>query len=143
MRVVLDTNVVMSRYMAPRGTPARILDHWEQDTFELLVSDPILAEYERVLAYPQVRRYHRMEDEQIRRAIERFRLFAVLVTPEQTVEAITDDPTDNRLLECAVAGNADVIVSGDRHLQRLGEYEGIPIITPAAFLTLLEAEQSL
>jgi predicted nucleic acid-binding protein len=57
------------------------------------------------------------------------------VTPRRRVNAVKDDPDDNRILECALAARADVIVSGDGHLLRLTAYEGITILTPRSFLT--------
>jgi uncharacterized protein len=57
------------------------------------------------------------------------------VIPRRRVNAVKEDPDDNRILECALAAGADVIVSGDGHLLRLTEYEGIAILTPRAFLT--------
>ena len=63
MKVVLDTNIVVSRYLSPLGHPARLLTLWEQGVFELVVSEPILAAYQRVLAYPRIRDRHQMTDE--------------------------------------------------------------------------------
>jgi predicted nucleic acid-binding protein len=54
---------------------------------------------------------------------------ANVVEPDFKLDAVPDDPDDNRVLECAVAGKADFIVSGDRHLLRIGSYEGIAIVT--------------
>jgi putative PIN family toxin of toxin-antitoxin system len=53
-----------------------------------------------------------------------------MVVPAHRVDAVGDDPDDNRILECAESANADVVVSGDRHLLRLGSYKSIPIISP-------------
>ena len=64
---------------------------------------------------------------------------AAVVTPETVVHVIQDDPDDNRVLECAVAGRADIIVSGDRHLLKLGANAGIPIVTVREFLEASEA----
>jgi hypothetical protein len=60
-----------------------------------------------------------------------------LIVPDFTLEIITEDPPDNRILECAVAGNANLIVSGNRHLLRLREYEGIAIVRPRDFMRML------
>ena len=58
-----------------------------------------------------------------------------LVTPEMDLEAIEDDPDDDKVLECAVAGNADYIVSGDSHLLDIEEYRGVEIVSPDEFLS--------
>jgi predicted nucleic acid-binding protein len=60
-----------------------------------------------------------------------------IVTPRFTLDVIREDPADNRILECAVAGKADLIVSGDRHLLKLKSYEGISIVRPIDFLRTL------
>lgn len=127
MRVVVDTNVTASRYISPQGVPAEVFGLWEQQIFELLVSEAILAEYERVLQYDKLRSRHRMSDDRIRQVIDDFREVAILVAPAETLNVVPDDPTDNRFLECAVAGGAQYIISGDRHLRDLGEYRCIQI----------------
>jgi hypothetical protein len=60
--------------------------------------------------------------------------FAEIVFPHQTVSAVTEDEPDNRVLEAAVIGKADLIISGDGHLLALGAFQGIPILDPATFL---------
>ena len=62
-----------------------------------------------------------------------------MVEVNETLDIIKYDETDNRYLECAVAGKADYIVSGDNHLLSIGEYKGIIILSPAAFVALLDA----
>ena len=63
---------------------------------------------------------------------------AAMAEPRAVLSVISDDPDDNRVLECAVAGQADTIVSGDRHLLKLGAYAGIPIVTVRQFLSASE-----
>ena len=138
MRVVVDTNLVVSRVLVPRGIPAQIFDAWRDDAFELLVSEPILAEYQRVLSYARLRAKHRRDDRQIAAIVAEFRAFAVLVEPTQPLAVVADDPDDDMFLECAVAGDADLIVSGDPHLLTLGAYADIPILAPATFLAFLK-----
>jgi len=138
MRVVIETNVTASRFINPHGAPAQVFSLWEQQAFELLVSEPILAEYERVLEYEKIRTHHKMGDEQVRQVIEDFRELATLVSPTQTLTVIPEDPPDNRFLECAAEGGALYIISGDQHLRALGQYQGIQILSPRAFLSLVE-----
>lgn len=138
MRVVLDTNIVVSRYVAPQGVVAQVLERWRQQSFELVVSEAVLSEFQRVLAYDRIRARHLMSDEEILALIEDFREFAILVEPSETADAIKDDPDDNKFLECAEAGGAEYIVSGDPHLLALKQYRGIQILSPAAFLGFLD-----
>lgn len=137
MRVVVDTNVVVSRFLSSLGAPAEILNRWRQETFELLVSEPILAEYERVLGYERVRRRHQMTGEEIHEVMAQFRRFAILVEHLETLDVVKDDPDDNKFLECALAGGAEFVISGGPHLLGLRQYQGIQILSPAAFLAFL------
>jgi len=140
MRVVIDTNVVISRFLSPTGTPAQIFEQWQLNAFELVLSEPILAEFQKVLEYERIQARHHMAPEEITEVINGFRQFAVLVDVKERLAVIEEDPEDDRFLECAVAGSAEVIVSGDAHLLDLKEYRGIQILSPAAFLILLRSQ---
>jgi uncharacterized protein len=78
-----------------------------------------------------------VEDRERIRRLKQITTIAEIVVPTTTFNVITTDPPDNRILECAVAGKADLIVSGDNHLRRLKEYQGIPIVRPTDFLHTL------
>ncbi|MBI4504907.1 MAG: putative toxin-antitoxin system toxin component, PIN family [Chloroflexi bacterium] len=139
---MLDTNVVVSAFLSPAGAPAQVVSAWERQAVELVVSEVLLQEYQRVLLYERVAIRHQMAPEDVAEIIEGFRQFALVVEPQETLAVITEDPTDNRVLECAVAGAADYIVSGDvRHLLPLQEYRGIQVLSPTAFLALLRQER--
>jgi putative PIN family toxin of toxin-antitoxin system len=138
VKVVLDTNIIVSRFLSPHGFPALILAFWEKGLFELVASEAILAEYGRVLGYPSVQARHQLRHDEIAQVVEDFRTFATVVRVQEPVDVIVDDPSDNRFLEAAVHGVCDYIVSGDPHLLRVGEFRGITILTPAAFVAVLE-----
>ena len=140
MRLVIDTNIIVSRFLSSFGNPALLLALWEKGIFELIVTEAILAEYARVLAYPTVQSRHRMASEEIGRVVADFRSFGVLVEPTDMIDVIVDDPSDNRFLEAAVAGNCEYLVSGDPHLLTLGEHRDIVILSPAAFVAVLERQ---
>ena len=140
MRVVLDTNVIISAAISPASPPALIHTAWNQGRFEMLVSPELLAEYRRALSYERVRTRHRKSDDELDALVLDYELAGVLVELEEELTVITADPDDDRVLECAMAGDATHIVSGDRHLLRLGEYDKIPILDPRTFLELLEDE---
>ena len=137
MRVVLDTNIIVSAYMVARGAPARILAAWRAHRFDLVVSPALLAEYERTLKYEPLRRRHGFSPEQIDRDVEDFRRFGILVEPTQVPAVIGADPDDDNVLACATTGRAGYIVSDDAHLLALGEYQSIRILGPKAFVALL------
>ncbi|MBI4310512.1 MAG: putative toxin-antitoxin system toxin component, PIN family [Chloroflexi bacterium] len=134
MRVVVDTNVVVSRFLNPAGTPARVLALARANAFQLLASSAILEEYREALLRGRLMRRHGRSREEIVLDIERLRRLAVVVEPKTRLHVIAEDPSDNKFLECAVGGEADYIVSGDRHLLALGRYGGIEILSPAAFV---------
>lgn len=128
-RVVLDTNVICSG-LGWSGPSAQVLDAVLDGRLVLISSPPLIAELRRVLAYPKLAAAI-VEPDTLADLIQ---TTAVLVAPQRTITAVSDEP-DNRVLEAAIEGAADCIVSGDRHLLTLGIFEGVPILTPAAFLS--------
>jgi len=128
-RIVLDTNVLLSAF-GWRGTPHEILRRTMEGQFCLLVSPTLLNELERVLSYSK---FHNPEDE-----VAGFLLAiterAEIVFAPSPLSPVTRDPADDRVLECAVTGRADFIVSGDLHLKELKSFQEIPILSPAEFL---------
>ncbi|KFD40692.1 hypothetical protein DK28_0201695 [Peptococcaceae bacterium SCADC1_2_3] len=116
MRIVIDTNVIVSRFLSSKGTPAQIFEKWRVEAFELLVSEPVLSEYQKALSCKHVRACHKMTNEEIAETIRDFRKFAILVNPGEKLEVIKEDSDDNKFLEVAEAGGAGYIVSGDEHL---------------------------
>jgi len=132
-RVVFDTNVYISAFIHPAGLPFRIWRQAVEGRFVLLVSPAIMREVAKVL-----RRFEWQEHEIVRH-LKLVAKVAEIVTPAVTVDAVSEDETDNRILECAVAGGAHLVVSGDRHLLRLKSFEGIAIVRPIDFHRLLRA----
>lgn len=130
MRIVLDTNVYISGLLVPDGTPGKILRLFERPDFVLLTSQPILDELHGKL----VKKFG-YSAKNAENAVFEFEQEAEKIYTVSLVEVIPNDPPDNRVLECALDGRADVIVSGDKkHLQRLGEFKGVPVLSPAEFL---------
>ena len=105
----------------------------------MVISPALVTELKRALTYPQVSKYLKMSADEIEAFIENLQRVATVVEPQITLEAVAADPDDNRVLECAVAGNAGYFVSGDRHLLDLVEYERIVILSPTQFMAWLEA----
>jgi len=140
MRVVLDANVFVSALISAKGAPARIIECWQAEKFELVVSTAIVQELDRVPHYPKLQQRYHLPEELLQRFLRLLMRQAIEVVPPQQLIVIERDPTDNRYLECALQGDASVIVTGDRHLLDLGEYRGIQILTPAGFLALLKLD---
>ena len=138
MKVVLDANIYVSSLINTQGNPNRIMERWEQNKFDVLVSASIIDEIGRVLRYPRIVKRHRQDEETIQRFLELLSSQALMVEPTRVLDVVREDESDNRYLACAVEGKARYIISGDKHLLELGEYRGIVILPPAAFVTLLE-----
>jgi hypothetical protein len=123
MKVVIDTNVIISSYMSKNSPPAQIFGKWENSELELLCSEAILEEYQSTFRYERLRQYHKLSDERIEAEIQKIRQFSRLIDVTEEAQVIRADPSDDKFLACAVAGNADYIVSGDKHLLNLGSYK--------------------
>ncbi len=115
MRIVLDTNVLVSAFVFPGGEPEAAYRAVLEGRVRPVTSRPLLAELGRVLG-----RKFGWEDPWVEEAVAQVARVGVIVEPEETVTVIRADPADDRVLEAAAAGGAEVIVSGDRHLLRLG-----------------------
>jgi putative PIN family toxin of toxin-antitoxin system len=138
MRVVLDANIFVSALLNTHGAPKQIDDRWRDEAFELLTSDAILAEIERVLNYPKIAALHQLTDSERREFLTLLREESHVISYNETLH-VSPDESDNRYLECATGGGADYLVTGDKkHLLPIWEYQGIKIISPATFLALLK-----
>ena len=143
LKVVLDTNVFVSSLLVKAGLPAQILDAWRERRYLLIVSPAIIAEIRTTLSYPRIRRKYAITDEDVEQLVTLLERDALLVSGDaDAAGAIPEDPADEMVLACAVDAQADVIVSGDRHLLDLGSYRSIPILTVRQFLKRLETDSS-
>ena len=140
MRAVVDTNVVVSAAINPNGTPAQVILAWELGAFTWITSEPLLQELARTVTAGRVRRYLVWNQALIEDFILRVRGSAEIVSPTREIQRIATDPADNRVLEAAVEGDSDYIVSGDRHLLGLKHHESTRIVTPVQFLAILTTE---
>jgi uncharacterized protein len=141
LRAVVDTNVVVSSLLNKIGAPARVLEAWRSGEYLLVISPPIIAEIKKVLDLPRIRTKYLLADQDIRQLLDLLEKETILVPGMSHVNnPIPDDPADEMFLSCALDAGADVIVSGDRHLLNIKEFEGIPIMPVWRFLDRL-AEQ--
>jgi uncharacterized protein len=127
-RVVADTNVLVSAIQFG-GKPKQLLELAADGHVDLALSEAILDETLRVLRD----KFHRTPEE-LRESDKQLRVVGRIVTPTERIDAIDADPSDDRILECAVAADAEIIVSGDRHLLSLRRFRGIPIQRVGDFL---------
>jgi putative PIN family toxin of toxin-antitoxin system len=130
LKVVLDTNVYISAFQYPKGRNVIVWDAALAGRFRLLVSPAIIQEMAGVL-----RDDFKWPEDRVQNAVRIVARVAGkgIVIPRTNVHRVTADPDDNRILECAVDGKADLIVSNDHHLLDLKEYAGIPIIAGVDF----------
>jgi putative PIN family toxin of toxin-antitoxin system len=133
-RAVIDTDVLVSALINPRGTPAKVLSLWRDHRFVLLISESILDEVGRVLAQPRLQRRYGLSPSRVTRLLRALRQFAVVVEGGPGIGGVVRDPEDQKFVDCAVAGRADYLVTGDDDLLSLGEHGGEQMISPAAFV---------
>ena len=138
MAIVLDTNVIVSALLSPAGHPAEIINLWEAGKIEVVTSPPLLIELDRVLQYPRVQKHLKRSQSDVDAFLRQLKKIAIIVERQVTLAIIKEDPADNRVLECAVAGEASSIISGNAHLLKVKAYKGIVILKPAEFLTLVD-----
>ena len=128
MRVVFDSNVLLAALLFPEGRAAAAVGNILDGSDDLVLSPPILREILSVLA----RKFSRDREELSHVAVVLGEM-GEIVDPSRRLAVFRDEP-DNRILECAVEGKAEVIVTGDKTMLALGEYGGIRLISLADYL---------
>jgi len=139
MQAVIDTNVLVSGLIRPRGAPGAVLRALRDRRFVAVVSPAILEEIIDVLSRPWLRDKYAIDDQGVEAFLRLLVLRAELVEPHSEVRRCRD-PDDDKLLETAVDGRADRLVSGDADLLALGSIEGVAIVDPASFLDELDED---
>ena len=127
MRILLDTNIIVSGLLSANQPPGQLLATWLEGGFVLVTSQAQITELRRVVGYKKLKT--RISPQQASNVLENLDTLSVLVEPVAGI-ALSPDPDDNVILGTAIAGNASLIVSGDKgHMLALGNAEGIPIMT--------------
>jgi|TARA_B100001971_G_scaffold211611_1_gene239706 putative PIN family toxin of toxin-antitoxin system len=134
MRLVIDTNVFVSGIFWEGNFCSQIIEKWKKRKFDLINSIEILDEFIRTLKDFKIQMPDDMIEEWRNLIIEN----AVIVEPSIILNIVKDDPDDNKFLEAAVTGKVDYIISQDKHLLKLKEFEHIPIMNPEEFIKLIE-----
>lgn len=133
MKITLDTNVLISATFW-HGTSEEIIAKAENKEIELILSKDIIQEFTEVLQYKEMKDKIRDKNLDFNRPVEKIINIATIVEPSMKLDHVKDDPDDNIILECAKEGKVDYIISKDKHLLKLKEFEGIPIIEPEEFI---------
>jgi putative PIN family toxin of toxin-antitoxin system len=136
VRAVVDTNIIVRALIMPHGTVGPVLLRLRQGDYTLLYAQSLLEELVDVLNRPRIRRKYRLTDNDIQSVLALILLRGEEVKPQQAV-SVCRDPKDNKFLEVALTGQADVIISGDDDLLALHPFAGIPIVSPSTFLQML------
>jgi len=136
MKVVLDTNVLVSGTFW-RGDSEKIVNKVENKEVELVSSKELIEEYEEVIAREEIMDKMQNKDLILNESVQKIINDSTIVEPTKKFDVVKEDPKDNKVVECAVEGNVDYIVSQDNHLLNLKEFKGIKILTPEEFLSVL------
>jgi len=141
MKVVLDTNVLVSATFWS-GPSFRIMQLVDKGKLELILSKDILKEYYSVVRSNEIlEKITTVQQLAIAGAIQKILLKAKIIEPKIKLNVVKADPDDNIIIEAAVEGGADVIVSQDKHLTDLVAYGNINILKPIEFLKSLEGKK--
>ena len=140
IRIILDANQFVSALLKPGSNPAQIISLIREGKVKLLMSEEIISEINNVLLYPKILKRHGKPPDYIASFIKKLRAVSVMTHVGLKIDAIEDDPSDNKYLECAVEGGADFIISGDRHLKDLKVFRGIRIVSPADFVMIVKTQ---
>jgi putative PIN family toxin of toxin-antitoxin system len=129
VRIVIDTNVLVSGLFFG-GLPGQILEAWKDENLTLVVSPAILEEYFRV-GHVLASKYQGVDLDPLLALIA---MHAAIIDAPEISHGICEDPDDDKFMDCAVAGGACVVVSGDKHLRAVSGWQGVDVMTPRAFV---------
>ena len=138
IRAVIDTNILIRSILNPKGPTGRILEELKAGRFRLLYSEPLLEELAGVLARPRFRNKYNVSAENVSDILSLLVQEGEEGSPSTPIEACRD-PKDNKVLEAAFFGQADVIVTGDEDIFALDPFEGIRVLGLPDFLARLRA----
>lgn len=137
LRVILDTNIIISALLKPKGKQATILRMAKKGLFQIQMSSPIFEEIKRVFGYPKIWKKIFSPKERLDQTIAALVRVSEWIEPEEKFHIIKNDTSDNKYLECAAEGGADYIVSGDEDLLSLGNFQHTKIVSTRTFLEII------
>ena len=138
---MLDTNTLVSGVISAGGPPRRLLDGARTQAFEICSSSVLLAELLDVLTREKFSARLAQAGLTPLNIVSELRRIAHMVAPDNIPRVIADDPDDDHVIACAVAAQADLIVSGDKHLHSLGgQYKNIHIVSAIEALAIIKEE---
>ena len=134
MSVVFDTNIWISAFLSPKGSPAELISLWENELFDVTISPPLLSELTATLNYQKIQKHANATPRRVEALQKKIKLACIYIQPGVILRVVEADDADNRVLACAVAAEATFIICGDTHLLTLRNYQGIEILMPANVL---------
>lgn len=134
---VIDTNILVSGVISDKGSPRKVFDLWKEGRFTLVTSPKLIEEAGRVFRYPRIQQRYRLSESDILAFLHLLSTAATIVPAESIPLEGLLDPSDAKLFLAAHAGRAECLVTGDRQLLALGEYRGVKIVLPAAFVAVV------
>lgn len=133
MRITVDTNILVSATFWS-GASDRIIEKAEKKEIEIILSKDIMEEFAKVLDYKYIQDKIKDKNLEMNRTIEKITAISHFVEPKEKLHVVKDDPDDDIILECAKEGKVDCIITNDKHLLKIKEFEGIKILKPEEFL---------
>lgn len=138
LRIVLDTNVLVSAIIRPGSAPSALLNRWQNGEFLLVTCQQALDELDDVLQRPHIAAKYHITSARRETLLSLIREHAILVPGDSITGVVAADPKDDMFVSCVVEGNAKYIVSGDKHLLNLWHYNAVRVWPAARFLAILD-----
>jgi len=136
MRIVVDTNTLISATLFPHSIPGKCI-HLYRNHLTILASAETIAEFAKVIRYSKFDKY--LTDDERDNAIKQLTRSVIIVETKTNIQDCRD-PDDNKFLELAIDGKADIVISGDKDLLHLHPFQNIPIISPTAFFNIISSK---
>ncbi|MBU2634469.1 MAG: putative toxin-antitoxin system toxin component, PIN family [Nanoarchaeota archaeon] len=136
MKITVDTNVLISSTFW-YGASDKIIEKVENKEVGLVLSKDIIEEFLRVLNYKEIQKKIKNKNLEMKRTVDKIVSISTIIEPKKKFNVIKEDFDDNKILECGVEGNVNFIITQDKHLLKLKEFEGIKIIKPKEFLEII------
>jgi len=136
MEVTVDTNILISSTFW-EGDSFKIIRKVENKEVVLILSKEIIKEFFGVLKYEEIQDKIKDKNLEMKMTVDKLISMSFIIEPQEGLNIVRDDPDDNKILECAIEGDVNYIVSQDKHLLKLKEFRGIKIVNPKEFLEII------
>jgi uncharacterized protein len=136
MIVVLDTNVVLSAILFG-GKPRQVFEKALSGNIQVAISESLVNELLGVLQRPKFE----LSAQLVQTIVSEYASISSWIEPSEHFNVVVDDPSDNHIIDCAVAAKADYLITGDKHLLNLGTFKMIRIVSVDTFIDILSSEE--